>query len=400
MGKIAILKNKIQDYAWGSLTSIPELLGIKPNGEPHAELWMGAHPKAPSMVSEDGEWVSLATLIEKQPVDILGKVVVEKFGASLPYLFKVLAAAKPLSIQAHPSMAQAKTGYENENRLGVPLTAPHRNYKDPNHKPECICALTPFWALCGFRPYEEMVSLLEATCPSGLTEEIENLKHHMDASGLKQFFSHLISLEPEHRDEITAAAVSNVAKLSDKHPVFEWVEKLYQDYPGDIGIFAPVLLNLVCLEPGQALYLPAGELHAYLDGTGIELMANSDNVLRGGLTPKHVDIEELLKTLNFEARTLDILKPVSVDEAVSEYTTPAEEFRLSVINLSENNTFKSSENHGVEIMLCEAGRALVTGSVAKNEIEVVKGDVFLVPASTGEYTIKGTAQIFMASVPL
>ncbi|MCF8067425.1 MAG: mannose-6-phosphate isomerase, class I [Desulfobacterales bacterium] len=399
MERISILKNKIQNYAWGSLTAIPELLSEKPDGKPQAELWMGAHPKASSMVREKDGWTSLSALIEKKPTDILGKHAVERFGPSLPYLFKVLAAVKPLSIQAHPSIEQARAGFENENKLGIPLTAPHRNYKDSNHKPECICALTPFWALCGFRPFEEMISLFEEVCPMCLFDDLTIFKLKADKNGFKRFFKRIVSLESGRRGALVEAAATNAAKLCKVNPVFEWMNRLYREYPGDIGIFAPVLLNLICLEPGQALYLPAGELHSYLDGTGIELMANSDNVLRGGLTPKYVDIEELLKILNFEARTLDILTPVSMNETTSEYVTPAEEFILSVINLSEGQAYKSKQDHGVEIMLCVSGRAVIEEDVDDKKIAVEKGDSFVIPASAGGYIIKGTAKIFMALVP-
>jgi len=360
---------------------------------------MGAHPKAPSMVRVDKEWASLVSLIEKHPVDILGSRVAETFGAALPYLFKVLAAAKPLSIQAHPSIGQAREGFERENRAGIPFDAPYRNYKDPNHKPECICALTPFWALCGFRPYDEMISLFEKICPMCLYEEVDALKKQLNANGFKRFFNNLISLESARKGALTEVAASNAANLSEEHPVFEWVDRLYKEYPGDIGILAPVLLNLVCLEPGEALYLPAGKLHAYLDGTGIELMANSDNVLRGGLTPKHVDVDELLKTLTFEAGPLDILKPESIYHSVSKYITPAEEFCLSIIQLSSGLVYKADQDRSVEIMLCVKGEAVVKEPGSGKEILIGQGDSILVPASVSRYTIEGSADIYMASVP-
>ena len=182
MKHIAILKNKIQPYAWGSYTAISELLGSKnPAGEPQAELWMGAHPKAPSLVDCAGKWISLEELIQKKPEDILGKAVVDKFEGRLPYLFKVLAAASPLSIQAHPSPIQARQGFEKENRLNIPLDAFHRNYKDGNHKPECICAMTPFWAMKGFRNIHDMLRLLFIVNPTGLSKcqcRLNHSDHH------------------------------------------------------------------------------------------------------------------------------------------------------------------------------------------------------------------------------
>ena len=164
MKTIGILKNTVQDYAWGSLTAIPELLGQPATGSPQAELWMGAHPKAPSQVYHDGKWESLLQVIEAHPADVLGKEAAEKFGGKLPYLFKVLAAAKPLSIQAHPNSHQAKEGFARENRLGISLMASNRNYKDDNHKPECICALTRFWGMNGFRRIPEITKYLGSLC--------------------------------------------------------------------------------------------------------------------------------------------------------------------------------------------------------------------------------------------
>jgi len=285
MKTIGLLKNTIQEYAWGSYTAIPELLGCEsPAQAPQAELWLGAHPKAPSMVNCNGRWVSLLELIEQSPEDILGEKVAQRFDNRLPYLFKVLAAAKPLSIQAHPSRTQAKQGFARENRLRIPLDAANRNYKDDNHKPECICALTPFWALNGFRNISDILSLLEKTCHQGLETEITNLREKPDSQGLKRFFHELMTMEPPRQKQVINDALSYAQKHIQEDKVFEWMIHLHNEYPADIGVFAPVILNLICLEPGQAMFLPSGEMHAYLDGVGIELMANSDNVLRGGLT--------------------------------------------------------------------------------------------------------------------
>ena len=283
MRKIGLLKNTIQEYAWGSRSAIPELLGQSvPADKPQAELWMGAHPKAPSQVFFDGIWRSLPEVIQESPEETLGQKVAARFSNELPFLFKVLAAAKPLSIQAHPNKEQAWQGFARENELGIPFDAPHRNYRDDNHKPEIICALTPFWALNGFRRIEETLSLLEEAKIAGLAEIVSFLRSHSNRDGLKKFFNHLMTMDSGKQGKIVEQAVNFAEKQTPEKPSWTWMIKLNEAYPGDIGVLSPLFLNLVRLEPQQAMYLPAGELHGYLEGVGIELMANSDNVLRGG----------------------------------------------------------------------------------------------------------------------
>ena len=312
MYKIGLLKNSVQNYAWGSATAIPELLGEQnPLGKPVAELWMGAHPRASSLVNIDGNWISLKKLIEKNPQEILGNKVANRFDNKLPYLFKVLAAAKPLSIQAHPSLDQAKEGFESENRRGIPVEASNRNYKDDNHKPECICALSEFWALCGFRNITDILVLMRKICPLGLAKELNLLEKFPNPQGLKQFYTKLMTMDPKVQLQIIEEAQKNAQYHSDEDPAFRWIVRIAEEYSSDIGILSPVLLNLIQLKPGQALFLPAGELHSYLGGLGMELMANSDNVLRGGLTPKHIDVRELLKALNFDPWPVNILEAVT-----------------------------------------------------------------------------------------
>lgn len=328
------------------------------NGKPQAELWLGAHPVAPSRVP-DGR--SLAEWLADDTAARLGAKTVERFGPQLPFLFKVLAAAEPLSLQAHPSLVQAKAGFAREDEAGVPLTAPHRNYRDANHKPEIICALTKFEALCGFRPIAETARVLEAfgVDPRPLRE-----------GGLRAFFErvmtdHSLKLRPP-TDGSFAKEAALVAKLSAK-------------YPGDVGVLGALLLNHLTLEPGEALYLGAGNLHAYLQGTGVELMANSDNVLRGGLTPKHVDVAELLSVLEFVDGPPRVLKP----NARGEYETPAPDFRLSRISLRGEHTLESGLP---QILLCVEGAA--------NELP--KGASVFVPANE-RVTLQGEATIFRAT---
>ena len=401
MKKICIMKNSIQDYAWGSHTAIANLTGNKsPSTKPQAELWMGAHPKAPSLVKYNERWLSLLELIKQFPADILGKNVAIKFNNKLPYLFKVLAASKPLSIQAHPNLKQAKKGFERENRLGIPLDSSIRNYKDENHKPECICALTPFIALYGFRKISEIISLMEKICLQVLYKELNHLKRQPNSEGLKSFFHSLITIDGLRKEQIIEHAITSAQKLSEDNPVFKWMINLYKKYPDDMGIFAPILLNLISLKPGQAIFLPSGELHAYLDGLGIELMANSDNVLRGGLTKKYIDIPELLKVLNFEETDVNILLSQKDKNYESVYYSTAEEFVLSVISDEKNISYASPEKRSVEIILCTDGKAFIKDISAHENITLTKGTSVIIPSSVNKYRIEGKGTLYKASVPV
>ncbi|UCD79114.1 MAG: mannose-6-phosphate isomerase, class I [Desulfobacterales bacterium] len=400
MKTIGTLKNTVQHYAWGSPASIPELLGEEnPSGRPWAELWMGAHPKAPSLVNYQGRWVSLKELIEKHPHHMLGYRVVDKFNSSLPYLFKILAAAKPLSIQAHPSLSQAKAGFEEENRLRIPLDAPQRNFKDDNHKPECICALSKFHALFGFRQVSEIVAMMSAGCPVELSDELKHLKKKPDSQAIKQFFIALMKLDPRRQKRVINETLQNLSKLPDRD-IRHWVKRLSIEYPSDIGILSPILLNLICLEPGQALFLPAGELHAYLEGLGIELMANSDNVLRGGLTPKHIDIPQLLNVVHFDPRAVNIRTAVEKGENEKIYVTPAEEFVLSSICVSDKSLYESSASRSLEILLCIDGKASIKDIGTMDIFEIKKGGSLMIPAAVNRYTISGNAVFYKAAVPI
>ena len=400
MKTIGLLKNTIQHYAWGSPTAIPDLLAQEnPSGTPWAELWMGAHPKAPSLVDCPGKCLSLNELIRRHPHDILGRQVAREFRSRLPYLFKVLAAAKPLSIQAHPNLVQARQGYERENRLNIPLDDPARNYKDDNHKPECICALSKFYALYGFRAVLEIVAMMEIACPMALAEELVHLKNNSGSRGLKKFYTDLMTMDPTKKERVVVETMQNMHKISEPDSV-KWMKKISEDYPNDIGILSPMLFNLVCLEPGQALFLPAGELHAYLEGCGIELMANSDNVLRGGLTPKHIDLPELLKVVHFEPRPVEYLKTSETDKPEKIYNNPASEFVLSLISVSSGCAYLSSSIRSAEILLCTEGEARIIDEGTRNSIELKKGISVIIPAAVKAYKINGTADLYKAAVPL
>jgi mannose-6-phosphate isomerase len=360
---------------------------------------MGAHPKAPSRIQHNGQWISLPELIAKNPVDVLGKRVAHNFNNRLPYLFKVLAAAKPLSIQVHPDLHQAREGFQRENAQKIPLDAPNRNYRDDNHKPECICALTRFWALSRFRKISGILAYFEKLNLRQLEVELASLKKQPTANGLKRFYTSLMTLEKDRQKRIVAEALGQARGFESEDAVFKWMLKLAEDYPDDIGVLSPVLLNLVCLEPGQALYLDAGELHAYLEGLGIELMANSDNVLRGGLTPKHVDVPELLRVLKFEDRDVTLLKPGKSIGNEFVYPSPAAEFVLSVIKLNGDATYESPENRSVEILICTRGNASIIDRRDLTETQLQQGASALVPGSIEGYTLKGEGTCYKAGVP-
>jgi mannose-6-phosphate isomerase len=400
MKEICILKNPIQNYAWGSHTAIAELLSKPtPSGKPQAELWMGAHPKAPSEVLVDGSWHSFLELIERSPVEVLGKGVVENFGGKLPFLFKVLAAAKPLSLQAHPDLDQAKEGFMRENSLGIPLTASNRSYRDDSHKPETICALTPLWVLNGFRKIDDMVCTLKEINPSGFSENIKDLEARPDSAGLKGFFSTIMTMEEPRRQRAVIDAVGVAEKRAHEDPVFAWMVRLHAQYAADIGVLSPVLLNLVKLDPGQAMFLHAGELHTYLEGTGIELMANSDNVLRGGLTSKYIDVPELLRILKFREKDITVLIPEEQSGGELTYPSDADEFRLSAVPVDQGTSYTSPEDRSIEIMMCISGTASVKDLERDKGLELEKGMSILVPAAVRQYRIEGEAILYKASVP-
>jgi mannose-6-phosphate isomerase len=399
MKKISLLKNSIQDYDWGSKTAIAELLGLEgPAEKPQAELWMGAHPKAPSRVYSDGVWRSLPEIIAENPGEVLGRETAQKFSNELPFLFKVLAAAKPLSIQAHPNQRQAREGYLRENDIGIPLGAANRNYRDYNHKPEIICALTPFWALNGFRQPQEILSLLgEITAPP-LGEALSFLRNHSRRQKLQGFFSHLMTMEKDKQDKIIKETVAYARKRKEE-PIWTWISRLSDEYGSDIGVLSPAFLNLVQLEPQQAMYLAAGELHAYLEGVGIEVMANSDNVLRGGLTAKHIDLQELLNILNFSEAKPNILQPEIVASGEAVYSTGIAEFVLSIVEVSGGTPFTGARNRSVEMMICTKGEATIKDLGDGMTTDLTRGIAVIVPSAVEQYRIEGDATIYKAAVP-
>lgn len=401
MNRILKMKNVVQPYRWGSRRALADFLGDSSSpGSPRAELWMGAHPKAPSEVWLNDSWQRLDNLIQSDSRQILGVSSTSRFQNQLPYLFKILAADQPLSIQAHPTRQQAREGFEKEEASGIPLSAGHRNYKDRNHKPECICALTPFWGVCGFRPLDDMLALLKAIWPDGHPEAAKLLEPLTSGRDLRVFFERLMTLPDTVHDQLIGQVTGSAKPLAEKNQVFAWVLKLHEHYPNDIGVISPVLLNLFCLEPEEALFLPAGRLHAYFGGMGIEIMANSDNVLRGGLTPKHVDVPELIKVLDFAPAAIEPLNAESVGPCEYRYPSPAEEFVLSRLSITPPATWASavSPRRSAEILLCTRGEAVIQAEPGHEKIRFPKGRSVFVPAGVRSYEITGDATVYKAAV--
>jgi mannose-6-phosphate isomerase len=401
MKKISILKNPIQTYAWGSMTFIPELLGRRPvpSKKPQAELWMGVHPKAPSKVLYDGEWMSLPEFVRKDPQGVLGESTAKKFSNELPFLFKVLAATKPLSIQAHPSRDQAQAGFARENEMKIPLDASHRNYRDVNHKPELICALTPFWLLNGFRKIDDLIALTERIGAPALRDMVRSLQGRHEAEDLKVFLTTLMTMNRDTQTRLVSEVMHCIEQNSGTDTALQWVLRLNQEYPGDMGVLSPLFMNIVRLRPGQGMYTPSGRLHTYLEGAGIELMANSDNVLRGGLTAKNMAIPELLRILDFTHNEVDILRPKRSEKGEDIYHTPAKEFVLSLISVEGDSPFESASNRSVEIMICLEGDAQISDSGKKNVLSLTRGTSLIVPAAVEHYRIEGKATLYKAAVP-
>ena len=397
------MRNRVRPYAWGSRTAIAELLG-EPSPAPHpqAELWIGAHPADSSVLLDPEAGANdrgrpLVEVIAADPVGTMGAPVRARFGARLPFLLKVLAAAEPLSLQAHPSSAQAERGFALEEAAGLPLTSPQRNYRDSWHKPELICALTEFEALCGFREPSRTVHLLAALEVPALDHYLGLLSGQPDEHGTRALFSSIITIPPSTLgpllSDVLAACVKRVQRGDEFAAEYRTALALGERYPGDPGVLASLLLNRITLQPGQALYLPGGNLHAYLAGVGIEIMANSDNVLRGGLTPKHVDVGELMKVLDFSPGDQPVLHGDPGIAGESVYRTPAPEFRLS--RLEPGPDKREITHPGPQVLL------VVDGSIELSDgrrtlLDVPRGRSVWIGAGDGPVWISGTGTTFRA----
>lgn len=378
------LDNTVRPYAWGSTTAIPHLLGVEPSGEPQAEMWMGAHPGAPSRTARG----TLAEVVEADPERELGPEAVARFGPRLPFLLKLLAAGAPLSLQVHPDLRQAEEGYADEERRGIPVDDPRRNYKDTNHKPELICALTEFDGLCGFRAPAETARLLAALGVDSLEPYVDVLRARPEEAALREVLTAILTADREEIAHTVHEAAAACARLGGEHAPYA---EIARHYPGDPGVLAAMLLNHVRLQPGEALFLGAGIPHAYLSGLGVEIMANSDNVLRCGLTPKHVDVPELLRVVRFEAAGPGVLRPEAAPDGEEVYDTPIDEFRLSRYVLPEGTAAHDLTLGTPQILLCTAG------SVRAGEHELTPGQSVFVPAGE-KAAVSGAGTVFRATV--
>jgi mannose-6-phosphate isomerase len=363
------ISNTPRDYAWGSPTAIAELLGTEPSGRPEAELWLGTHPGSPALTA-DGKLSDIVTL---------------------PFLLKVLAAASPLSLQAHPNSEQAKEGYARENAAGVPLDAPHRNYKDECHKPELIFALSDeFRALCGFRPASATSAAIERllTVSPGNPALIGWLDRLGSDAQLRPTFEWLVS-GGDDVVELIDALVAAAAKTEGEH--FTLIERLATHYPADPGIAVSLMLNLVVLQRGEVLYLPAGNIHAYVEGLGIELMAASDNVLRGGLTPKHIDIGELTSVVDFTPLPVPRLDAFSLAEGIDVFSPGIPDFEL--VHFSRKGVVPLD---GPAIALCIDGSWQLRGALGSASIS--RGESLFVSGDEAQLAADGTGELFVATV--
>ncbi|QDZ43484.1 mannose-6-phosphate isomerase, class I [Corynebacterium sp. sy039] len=388
-----LLSPSVQHYSWGSRTLIAQLKGEEASARPEAELWFGAHPGAPSLV-ENGD--TLLHYIEQDPT-VLGERVCAKYRNTLPFLLKILAADAPLSLQAHPSKQQAEEGFAKENEQDIALSAHNRNYKDDNHKPELIVALTQFHAMAGFRPLARTLELFNTLGCDQLARYCSVLDDSgSDESNLRALFTTWITIPIKARHELIDAVILAAKKALDM-PAPVWIKdcltnviNLNERYPGDIGVLSALLLNYIVLEPGEALYLDAGNLHAYVSGLGVEIMANSDNVLRGGLTPKHIDIAELIKVLRF-----DSLDDPRVPCEHGHYRVPIDEFALRCLVLDSQQSSEDIVYDSACIALCTRGEVTVRNAQETKTLSAA-GAVWI--DAHEEVHISGKGHVYLATV--
>jgi mannose-6-phosphate isomerase class I len=412
-----VLQGALQHYDWGGYGFLPEMLGMdNPDKRPFAELWLGAHPRAPALADVDGVRVPLDRLVSADPWLIMGSDVALRFAGQLPYLFKVLDVRLMATLQAHPSKAQAEDGFSRENAAGIPIDAPNRNYRDENHKPEAHVVLTDFWMLHGFRPLEEIAETFGAepelrTVMPAVGERLRAAPRDAEARSalLRDLFTRVMTMAQTEVDALVNALVARLEAeegggglTRDSHGF--WALRAARTFPladghRDRGILSLYMLNLVRLKPGQGTFQPSGTLHAYLEGANVEIMANSDNVLRCGLTPKHVDVPELITTLTFRDGRPHILEGRASSETGREYETPAEEFALERIEISPGTPYAGGREHSADSLIVTDGAAAVVA--AGRTLVLPRGGAALVPAAL-PYSIAARAArtvIFKAGVP-
>ncbi|MFG3302115.1 mannose-6-phosphate isomerase, class I [Micromonospora chersina] len=377
-----LLQGRIRDYAWGSRTAIAELQGRPvPSAGPEAELWLGAHPGAPATVDRDGNPISLTELLVGEPEHWLGERLVGRFGTRLPFLLKVLAADAPLSLQAHPDAEQARAGYAADTG--------RVNYVDPYHKPELLVALSEFEALCGFRDPAESAAAIAAFGVPALEPVVAALR--TGPEGLREAVRLLLSWPEAER----AGLVADVLAAEAAGPDAGLARALAVDYPADPGVVVALLLHHVRLAPGEAIWMPAGNLHAYLRGTGVEIMAASDNVLRGGLTPKRVDVDELLRVLRFEVLDEPVVRPEQVAPGVVTWLVPVDDFALHRVEVTSGGPGARLDVPGPRVVLCRAGEVIVADGVGT--VTLAAGQAAIGTAAGGPLVLGGAGVAFVAT---
>lgn len=395
-----LLRNTVQPYAWGSTTAIPDLLGVdNPEGTPQAELWVGAHPSAPSRLERHGIDTTLDAVIAAAPDRELGPDTARRFGARLPFLLKVLAAQKALSIQLHPDRAQAEAGFAAEEARGIPRGAPERVYVDDWPKPEVLCALTPFEVLAGLRPAVQAADVIAQLHIDALDGIVADLRADPKPRAVARALATLLGWPAHERGALVDAVVTAAALASEQpstfQPAYAAVGRMAVDHPGDIGLVCSLLMNHAVVQPGQALFMGAGGVHAYISGTGIELMANSDNVIRAGLTPKHIDIPELVRVLDPEV-AVPILTARHESAGIEVFDTPVPEFRLRRLTASAAANPLHVPGDGLpRILLCVEGSAVVTSG--DRTAELSRGRSCYLSAADEAVTVDGDGRLFLAS---
>lgn len=400
MRKIFKLKGKVQNYDWGGTSYIPNLVSenIKENTT-YAEYWMGAHIKAPSEVITENENILLDKFIAENLTDSLGKDVTSKFG-KLPFLFKVLDVNNMLSIQVHPSIEAAINGFNLEESKGIPLTAKNRNYKDKNHKPEIMVALSDFWLLHGFLERNKLLKNLEHT------KELNFLKEIFLDKGFAGLYKLVMNYSQNEVNNILQPLVDRILpkyvnnELDKASPAYWAAKSIHGKNNKDIdkGIFSIYFFNILNVSKGEAVFQDAGVPHAYLEGKNIELMANSDNVLRAGLTSKHIDVDELIKNTKFEETIPEILKGnFNSQNGETVFKTKAIDFELSKISLDDSITYHKTSN-SIEILIALEGNATIKDN--SFIVDLDKGECILINANT-DYKIETSkhVEIYKASVP-
>ncbi len=400
MDRIRKLEGRILQYDWGSRHRLAALQGrAVPTAKPEAELWFGSHPVAPARIQVDAGAVELGDWIARDPERCLGKAVARRFGPRLPFLVKLLAVERPLSLQVHPDARRAREGFERECSAGIPLDAPTRCYRDPHAKPELVCALERFTALHGFRPLEELASNLAAAGFGDHLPGLAALGRRPHPELWRTLFGALLALPREGRREALEGAAERAGQAGCEAEAVRWVAKLACAFPGDVGALAPLLLRLVVLEPGRALFVPTGLLHCYLEGMALEAMASSDNVLRGGLTSKHVDRDELLRATEFAPAVLDPWTPRAVSRTEARFPIPAQELALSVLEVEPQAGFACEAPAGVELLVCVAGSVRVGAARRDDGVALAAGEAAWVPAAAGAYQVDGAGRVYRARVP-